>query len=42
MWKEKLAVAYPGIFFGGGVTPGNFFEWGSTNSIEGRGQRTGI
>jgi hypothetical protein len=33
-------VAYPGIFFGGGFTPGIFFgEWGSTNSVEDRGQR---
>jgi hypothetical protein len=41
MELKNLSVAYPGIFFIGGFTPGIFF-WGgggSTNSVEDRGQR---
>jgi hypothetical protein len=35
----RWLVAYPGIIFEGGFTPGIISEWGcSTNSVENRGQ----
>jgi hypothetical protein len=38
--KQSTPVAYPGLSFGRGVTPGIFFGGGgSTNSVEDRGQR---
>jgi hypothetical protein len=34
-----IPMAYPGIFFTGGFNTRNLFWWGSTNSVEDRGQR---